>query len=280
MSRLNFVYLLKLTPPLKCVLANYLLFLLGENYELSLKLHLCGGELLETPCSRVAHVFRSHNIFRRTDNGDDFVARNFKRIAEVWLDDWKKFLYMSNESRFAAVDPGDLTKQKAIRKQLNCKPFDHFVHYVAPEMTRAFAVPWDDDVAYGSLRVSNGTHYFCISDRRGKYKTCSLDACDKSSIFPYAMKFFHYNLVQGVEHDRSDFCFEKKRYQKIPEYNYKKNIWKYSFKTKQIIHEEGLHCIEANFHNMTLKLKECNSSAINQNWTFGFVNKTMVKELT
>lgn len=246
---------------------------------MSLKLHLCGGELLEVPCSRVAHVFRSHNIFRRSNDGIDFVARNFKRIAEVWLDDWKKFLYKSNESRFAAVEPGDLTKQKAIRRRLNCKPFDHFVHWVAPEMTRAFAVPRDDDVAFGELKVSNGTHNFCISDRRGKYKTCALDECDKSAILPYTMKFFHYHLTRGIEHDRSDFCFEKKRYQKYSDYNYKKNIWKYNSTTNQIVHEGGFYCIQANFQNMTLQLMKCNSLAPNQSWHFGFVNETMVNEL-
>lgn len=54
----------------------------GENYELSFKLWLCGGKLLEVPCSRVAHTFRQHNEYRKLE-GVDFVTRNFKRIAEV-----------------------------------------------------------------------------------------------------------------------------------------------------------------------------------------------------
>jgi polypeptide N-acetylgalactosaminyltransferase len=54
----------------------------GENYELSFKLWLCGGKLLEVPCSRVAHVFRTHYEWRKK-SGVDFVAHNFKRIAEV-----------------------------------------------------------------------------------------------------------------------------------------------------------------------------------------------------
>lgn len=54
----------------------------GENYELSFKLWLCGGKILEVTCSRVGHTFRRHNIWR-DETGDDFVARNFKRVAEV-----------------------------------------------------------------------------------------------------------------------------------------------------------------------------------------------------
>lgn len=54
----------------------------GENYELSFKLWLCGGQMLEVPCSRFAHTFRKHNAYRKMP-GVDFVAHNFKRIAEV-----------------------------------------------------------------------------------------------------------------------------------------------------------------------------------------------------
>jgi polypeptide N-acetylgalactosaminyltransferase len=54
----------------------------GENYELSFKLWLCGGQLLEVSCSRVAHTFRKRNKWRM-DSDVDFVAYNFKRIAEV-----------------------------------------------------------------------------------------------------------------------------------------------------------------------------------------------------
>jgi polypeptide N-acetylgalactosaminyltransferase len=55
----------------------------GENYELSLKLWLCGGQLLEVPCSRIAHTFRSRNIYRKNAGTKDFAYHNLKRIAEV-----------------------------------------------------------------------------------------------------------------------------------------------------------------------------------------------------
>jgi polypeptide N-acetylgalactosaminyltransferase len=54
----------------------------GENYELSFKLWLCGGKLLEVPCSRIAHTFRKHNEWRKMP-GVDYVGHNFKRISEV-----------------------------------------------------------------------------------------------------------------------------------------------------------------------------------------------------
>lgn len=109
----------------------------GENYELSFKLWLCGGKLLEIPCSRVGHVFRSHNLYRKKE-GIDFVAHNFKRIAEVWLDDYKKFLYRNEPERYAKVDAGDLSEVKRIKNDLNCKPFKHFLDYVMPDMLERY----------------------------------------------------------------------------------------------------------------------------------------------
>jgi polypeptide N-acetylgalactosaminyltransferase len=207
------------------------------------------------------------------------VARNFKRIAEVWLDDWKKFLYKTNESRFAHVDAGDLTKQKEIRRRLNCKPFDYFVHWIAPEMTKSFATPHDEDLAFGSLQVSNGNQTLCISDNRAKFKTCTLDECGKSKTFPYKAQFFHLTSQKLLKHDRAEKCFEKRRYEKFPGYRFGDNKWTFSLKTHQIVHENGFYCLAANFANQTLQLKECDVQEVNQIWSFGFVNQTMVMRL-
>lgn len=56
----------------------------GENYELSFKLWLCGGQILLVSCSRIGHMFKSYNKYRSVP-GVDFIAHNFKRIAEVRL---------------------------------------------------------------------------------------------------------------------------------------------------------------------------------------------------
>ena len=50
----------------------------GENYELSLKLHLCADGLLKVPCSRVAHTFREINPTRAKSY--DYVANNKQEI--------------------------------------------------------------------------------------------------------------------------------------------------------------------------------------------------------
>jgi polypeptide N-acetylgalactosaminyltransferase len=50
----------------------------GENYELSIKLWLCGGGMLEVPCSRVCHLSKMHSAYRQTETPMDFVGRNLK----------------------------------------------------------------------------------------------------------------------------------------------------------------------------------------------------------
>ena len=68
----------------------------GENYELSFKLWLCGDGLLQVPCSRVAHTFRGVNPSRQNIDFD-FLAKNFRRVSEVWMDEYKEVLYGHNE---------------------------------------------------------------------------------------------------------------------------------------------------------------------------------------
>ncbi|CAO1427450.1 unnamed protein product [Diamesa serratosioi] len=172
----------------------------GENYELSFKLWLCGGQLLEVPCSRVAHNFRKHFKFRKLD-GVDFEYRNFKRVAEVWMDDWKENLYVRNPERYAAIDAGDLTKQKAVRKQLNCLPFDYFMNYVAPDLTNIHPLPYPGDFAFGYLKSESDKKY-CI-DSGGKDGKCMIYQCHETTAW---QQFFHLTKDAHVKNHKHESC--------------------------------------------------------------------------
>lgn len=52
----------------------------------------------------------------------------------MWLDDYKQYLYRNAPERYARVDAGDLTREKTIRKNLNCKPFSYFLEVIMPDM--------------------------------------------------------------------------------------------------------------------------------------------------
>ena len=53
---------------------------------------MCGGQVLQHPCSRAGHIeFPKGRDYRK--NWDDTIHKNYKRFAEVWMGDYKKYIY-------------------------------------------------------------------------------------------------------------------------------------------------------------------------------------------
>jgi len=116
----------------------------GENLELSFRIWMCGGVLEQVLCSHVGHIFRHRSPYAwRT--GTNVVKKNSVRLAEVWLDDHKKFYY--ERFNFDLGDYGDVTARKELRKKLNCKSFDWYLKEIFPELF----VP-ADAVATGEIK--------------------------------------------------------------------------------------------------------------------------------
>ena len=63
----------------------------GEQYELSFKIWMCGGRMVDAPCSRIGHIYRKFVPYSVPVSGG--VNYNFKRVIEVWLDEYKEFFY-------------------------------------------------------------------------------------------------------------------------------------------------------------------------------------------
>ncbi|CAJ0600292.1 unnamed protein product [Cylicocyclus nassatus] len=120
----------------------------GENLEISFRTWMCGGSIEFIPCSHVGHIFRAGHPYNMTGRGGnkDVHGTNSKRLAEVWMDEYKRLYYLHRHD-LKDTDVGDLSSRKALRKRLGCKSFKWFLDNIAPGKF----IPDEDVQAYGTL---------------------------------------------------------------------------------------------------------------------------------
>lgn len=244
----------------------------GENLEISFRIWMCGGRLEIVPCSRVGHLFRVKNPVSFPD-GSDTVSRNTRRLAEVWLDDYKEYYYDIQGGK--GRDFGDVSARKHLRDRLQCQDFKWFVNNVYRELV----VPDDSNFALGSVR--NPTSNLCLDD----LQKLDDDKGDKKVGVYWChgqggSQFFIFSKdYELVALRKNDYCLDNSNYapgatlEWYPCHKMGGNqLWTFKTQTKELIHVPSNNCLDARGLKAKdlVKLNPCDGS-LGQQWEFSKV---------
>lgn len=225
----------------------------------------------------MVHSFRGINPARKS--AEDYVARNFKRISEVWLDEYKTLPYLLEPERYANVDAGDLTKALAIKNNLKCKPFRYFLQNVAPDMTNVYPPLAElPRFASGSIR-SLANPRLCL-DSNGKYDaSVTLNECPENIDEPRHNQLFELSMFKAIVqrdlryvHCLDSFAFKMDDCNDV---SYGNQFWIFDMDTKQLVNQDK--CITNHLNNDTISLSDCKDNDMTQQWEFSYVNSTAME---
>ncbi|XP_056649199.1 N-acetylgalactosaminyltransferase 6-like isoform X1 [Diorhabda sublineata] len=254
----------------------------GEQYELSFKIWQCGGQMYDAPCSRVGHIYRKFAPFPNPGKGD-FVGRNYRRVAEVWMDEYAEYLY-KRRPHYKNIDPGDLTAQRAIRKNLQCKSFKWFMETIAFDLPLRYPPIEPDDFGYGEIR-NVGVPELCVdSSKKQKNDVVGVAACVKGTARAGSQSFtltWHKDLRITKRTDCLDVSDpnDKAEITLYSCHGMKGNqYWKYDVEKQWFIHGGNPRCLDIDPGKLKLYVTTCDENSITQKWRFENVNLTMIAD--
>ncbi|XP_011304644.1 N-acetylgalactosaminyltransferase 6 [Fopius arisanus] len=257
----------------------------GEQYELSFKIWQCGGQMLDAPCSRVGHIYRKFPPFPNPGRGD-FLGKNYKRVAEVWMDEYKEFIYR-RRSHLRALDPGDLGEQKALRERLHCKSFKWFMEKIAFDLVEYYPPIEPDDFASGEIRNVGAPEMCLDAKKRKKDELVMLDSCVRdlgknNGDFEQEFRMtWHKDLrLKG----RTDCLDVSSGELKAPVTLYPchgkhgNQRWKYDIEKQWIMHGNAQRCLDAEPGAKRVYVTACDSDSATQKWRIQEVNMKAIND--
>ncbi|XKL64015.1 hypothetical protein PGB90_004101 [Kerria lacca] len=248
----------------------------GEQYELSFKIWQCGGTMLDAPCSRVGHIYRKFAPFPNPQKGD-FVGRNYRRVAEVWMDDYAEYLY-KRKPHYRTIDPGDLTKQREIRRKLKCKPFKWFIEKIAFDLVQKYPPIEPPDYGDGKIR-SYANNEWCVIAVESN-KTTLLHKCSDNTNNKFKKEFV-LSWHKDIKLRDSSFCLDVSNAgRKAPvklfncHHDQGNQLWRYNMETKQLIFGHNRRCLDHDVRITRVYVSECDLLSETQMWLIDNINES------
>ncbi|XP_077182591.1 polypeptide N-acetylgalactosaminyltransferase 10 isoform X2 [Paroedura picta] len=255
----------------------------GEQYEISFKVWMCGGRMEDIPCSRVGHIYRKYVPYKVPTGVS--LARNLKRVAEVWMDEYAEYIYQ-RRPEYRHLSAGDVTAQKELRNNLNCKSFKWFMSEVAWDLPKFYPPVEPPAAAWGEIRnVGTG---LCADTKYGalgsplRIETCVKGrgeaAWNNVQVFTFSWR---EDIRPGDPQHTKKFCFDAISHNSpVTLYDchgMKGNqLWKYR-KDKTLYHPVSGSCMDCSESDRKIFMNTCSPSSPTQQWIFEHTNSTVLE---
>ncbi|KAL3104758.1 hypothetical protein niasHT_030370 [Heterodera trifolii] len=286
----------------------------GENLELSFKIWMCGGRLEIVPCSHVGHIFRKRSPYKwRT--GVNVLKRNSIRLAEVWLDDYRKYYYERINDQLG--DFGDIQSRRELRERLQCKSFKWYLNNIFPELFIPGDAVAKGEIANGAMVKHQRLCLDCAIKKRDKLKPVGLWPChgqggnqirngfvpldgsgtascvdsavgdeqNNKPVIAYPChlqggnQYWMFSRDGEIRRDESCIDFAGKEVMIFPCHSQKGNQeWRYNHKLHQLLHAVTGKCMEMTRDGTKLKMSACDTDNVYQHWTFKEYNEAKARE--
>lgn len=243
----------------------------GENFELSFKVWMCGGNSVWVPCSRVSHVYRGHSCsschsgkLSNKFGGVPTTLRNYRRVIETWFDDEYKEFFYTREPMARFVDMGDISEQLALKKRLKCKSFDWFMNEVAYDVFYKYP-KLPPNQYWGEL--INDAKNLCL-DNFGAHPPTKVGASSCHHMGGNQM----YRLNTKGQLTSGEWCTNTERGQGIHvqwcAHGATDGPWSYKEDTKQMVHSTSGGCMALSPDTQQPIMSKCDKNNAYQKWTW------------
>ncbi|KAM4610735.1 polypeptide N-acetylgalactosaminyltransferase 6 isoform 1-T2 [Polymixia lowei] len=243
----------------------------GENVEMSFRVWQCGGQLEIIPCSVVGHVFRTKSP-HTFPKGTEVITRNQVRLAEVWMDDYKKIFYRRNKNAADMASEnkyGDISERVNLRQRLQCKNFTWYLNTIYPE---AF-VPDLSPEKFGAVKNAGSQTCLDVGENNQGGKPMIMYQCHNmggNQYFEYTShKELRHNIgkqlclhaVPQPEQVKIEVCQLKGKGTSLAPQQ------EWAFTEEQLLKNPSSgKCLE--LKGSQLQMEHCNAANLNQHWAF------------